>query len=1188
MLEVISAGRLEPLVEELATVLRDAPDDPFCAEWVAVPTVGIRRWLTGRLARRLGAVRGRGVVANVAMPLPSELRRRILAADPSHDVDRWQVDRLAFAVVDALDRADDDPVLRPIIERPPGATRYGRARRIADLYDRYGTHRPGMLRAWEDDRDVDATGEPLADRLRWQPTLHRRLVVELGPPPSARLPELLDRLRRDDLALQLPRRCSLFGLSALSSDLLLLVEALGRARDVRLFVTTPSPRHARRVAAAGRVDGVADPPRRGLTLPPAAHPLTCRWGGPATEAAALLAALDGHHRHLASPPARPDLHHAASTRTDAGASVGAAASPLAIGSRPLAGEAVDRSDPRPLSLLARLRADIVEDCAPAGDHLLAGDDRSIRLHGAAGATRQVEVLRDAICELLAADPGLDESDVMVVCPALDRFAGVVEAVLGPSAGLSGSGGAGADADTGVPALRYQVVRSSPREDDPLLDAVVAALDLIAGRADVVATLDLFARAPVRRRHGLDDDALATIASWAAGAQIRWGLDGGHLARHGAPAKLATTTWRAGLDRMLVALAVPGDDRTLGPGGVAPYEPAASDAPLVGRLADLVDLLAAFASRARSPRPAGQWALELDELAAGLCDHDSDGPWARTRLDRALAHLADDATAHVHLELDDVRRVLAERLDTTGRIGPTGDGIVVGELSTRRGVAHRVVAVLGLDADALPSAHVDGDDLVAAAPRLGERDRRADARLALLEAVLAAGDALVVTFDDIDVRTNRPVPPSVLLDELRDALDATLAADRAARPSDAVVEHHPQHPFSPANFDRAGTRSVDGLALAGARRLVQGDHRRHEAPPGLVIGRLPDVARPVLGLDELRLGVTHPSRLLLRGRLGIRAADDKIEPPITHLTRLSPLDRWAQRDGLLAARRGDDAERWRQVVRAAGRIPPGSLGDLDLDELDAELDRSLGPLDALDLPLRGELEWDVDVTLASGRRIVGTVVGGVGGARPGPLVVRASRMKAERLLSAWIDLCVLVATDPEQPWRAVLACHEPTGGSTLCATTAVEARDATPARRRARALEALAAAEELTLAAWHEPLPLFASTSHCLARHPPGAAAAWTTSTGAGAWGDAHDADVVLLHGRRALDEVLGLDETDRARRLAHQLWDALDDSVVVTDLGDLVGDAGRTGHTGHTGNARHTGETGETGRAGGVGGTSRT
>ena len=109
----------------------------------------------------------------------------------------------------------------------------------------------------------------------------------------------------------------------------------------------------------------------------------------------------------------------------------------------------------------------------------------MQFHACFGATRQVEVLRDALLHLLYA-PGSDlsEDDVVVLCPALDRFAPLVQAAFGP-VGHRRRHHRGRDriAARGAPALRYRIADRSIRTGNPVLAATSALLELVAGRCD---------------------------------------------------------------------------------------------------------------------------------------------------------------------------------------------------------------------------------------------------------------------------------------------------------------------------------------------------------------------------------------------------------------------------------------------------------------------------------------------------------------------------------------------------------------------------------------------------------------------------------------------------------------------------------------------------------------------------------
>ena len=99
----------------------------------------------------------------------------------------------------------------------------------------------------------------------------------------------------------------------------------------------------------------------------------------------------------------------------------------------------------------------------------------------------------------------------------------------------------------------------------------------------------------------------------------------------------------------------------------------------------------------------------------------------------------------------------------------------------RSVPHRVVCLLGLDDGVFPRRTPrDGDDLMLREPHVGDRDPRTEDRQLLLDALMAATDALIITYAGNDERTNLAKPPAVPVGELLDTIDAPRGGRRQAR------------------------------------------------------------------------------------------------------------------------------------------------------------------------------------------------------------------------------------------------------------------------------------------------------------------------------------------------------------------------------------------------------------------------
>jgi exodeoxyribonuclease V gamma subunit len=994
VLHVHRAERADRLVAGLAALLDGPVADPFAPEVVAVPAKGVERWVTQRLSHVLGARPGGtdGVCADVRFLHPSAVVAEVVAraAGLAAGDDPWDPDRVVWPLLDTVDACAPEPWCRALAGHigvdpdDPRPHRRGRrlsaARHLAALYDSYAAHRPEMLTGWLAGHDSDGAGTDLPDDLRWQAELWRRLRETVGIPSRAeRLGPACELLRADPGLVDLPDRLSLMFPTRLTTAQHRVLAALATHRDVHLWLPHPSPVLWSRVS---RYEGGPGPRRRRTdpTVGVPRNPLLAGLGRDARELQVQLSAVVGADEHLPLGPA-PD------------------------------------------TLLGRIqravRDDLPYDDLPADWSI----DHSLQVHACHGPERQVEVLREVLVGLLATDPTLEPRDVLVMCPDIEDYAPLISATFG----LADDRGPGTHPGH---RLRVRLADRALRQTNPLLSTVSALLELADARVTASQVLDLAASPPVRRRFRLTDDDLERVQQWARDAGVRWGLDAAHRARYGL-GSIPQNTWGTSLDRVLLGAAMAEDAADPRWVGLAlPLDDVdSSEIDLAGRLAELVDRLAATLDELTGERPLAAWletlTVGLDRLT-GVADADA---WQRAQAQRELAAVAAEAGARaesVRLSLTDLRTLLADRL--RGR--PTRANFRTGELTMcsmvpMRSVPHRVVCLLGLDDGRFPrTVSVDGDDVLARDPCVGERDRRSEDRQLFLDAVLAAGDHLVVLYTGADPRTNARRPPAVPVGERLDAADAVARPGGGGRARDHVVVHHPLQPFDARNFEvgRLGTSrpfSFDRQGLAGALRTTEA----REGPAPFL--DLPLAARdePVdLPLTDLVAFLEHPAKAFLRQRLGITLPRDEEELDDDLAVDLPHLDRWSVGDRLLRARLAGsapdtcvDAE-WRRQT-----LPPRELGRRVLTEVMAEVE----PLVAAATDVRTAAGRAVDVAAEVARRRVGGTVGGVHGST---LVrVEFSRLAAKHRLRAWAQLLSLSATWPDTSWTAVTIGRAPREG-----------------------------------------------------------------------------------------------------------------------------------------------------------------
>jgi exodeoxyribonuclease V gamma subunit len=611
-----------------------------------------------------------------------------------------------------------------------------------------------------------------------------------------------------------------------------------------------------------------------------------------------------HLAVLAALATRREVHLMHLAATERGSASALPLHPLLASSGKLAaelGEGISTLLPMPVerpaflgpgidSVLHALQSDLLAGARPQERHTV--DDRSIELHGCHGPMRQVQVLRDVLLRLLDQDPSLQERDIVVMTPDIERFAPLVGAVFGDGA----SSWARRAGHHGLPRLRHRLADRGVRFENPVAAALLHLLELAGSRLRATDVFDLLSRPPVRAHFGLSADDLTTCRTWLAQAGVRWGADASHRAAVGQP-KTDLYTWRFGLDRLLLGSAMANDDQlwqdVLPTGEVEHGDSRA----VLGGLAGFVDALLHTTTLLVATDDWSGWYERLATVLQSLVGSDPERPWLQEEVRSGLGAVRDAAHQAGFAGQLDRRAVLAT---LRGRFGDNDlgrgfldGGITVCQMVPMRAVPFRVVCLLGMDDGAFPRAggHL-GFDRMAAEPMPGDRPARLDDRALFLEAILSARDRLVLLYTSRGADDDAPRAPAVVVGELVDVLDADFAPPKLAA---RCTRQHALQPFGDAELAHP-PHSHDARMLAAALAA----RAPSVPPPSFLSEPLPEAPESHLAqLHQLSWFFRDPVTALFRSRLRLYPERDaealKDREP---LALGGGLDAWAVRDWLV--------------------------------------------------------------------------------------------------------------------------------------------------------------------------------------------------------------------------------------------------------------------------------------------------
>jgi len=934
----IHANHLEDLRRAVVWICRQHPVPPLASETFLVQSNGIAQWLKLALAEDpIGeADGGMGIAAGMDFLFPSrfiwQAYRAVLPAEEVPEQSPFDKSRLVWRLFRLLptlvQEQDAFSPLRRFLDGSDADTRcYQLAGQIADLFDQYQVFRADWLTSWEAGADTIelARGEvrELTDDQRWQPVLWRALVADVAELSATsrsrihtRFMEYGQHLTASDRPPGLPPRIIVFGVSSLPRQALEALSVLSRISQVVLCVHNPCEYFwadiisDRDLLTASRRRGREHEKLASLTDPDALHqhanPLLAAWGKQGRDYIRLLDEFDNpddYQNRVTTPDGRIDI----------------------FSSHGKDGQA---------RVLHQIQDDIrtltsQQEMLGQARQLSPAEDHSIVFHRTHSPQREVEVLHDQLLAAFSADETLRPRDVIVMVPDVNAYAPHIQAVFGRySPGASRY-------------IPFTISDQQQRHRQPILIALDTLMSLPEhrfGASEVISLLDVPA---VRRRFGIAESDLPLIRQWVEGANIRWGLHAGHRHSFDLPEGLARNTWQAGLRRMLLGYGTGPDDAWQ---GIEPFgEIGGLQASLAGNLYRFVERLENLWKKLAEPYTPEQWLEVIQSMLEQFFDEFTDDELLLVnRLRRQAEQWFEDCASGgmdtETLPLSIVREELLEGLEDGGLNQRFLAGKVnFATLMPMRAIPFKQVCLLGMNDGDYPRSRPPVDfDLMAQDSRPGDRSRREDDRYLFLEALLSAREQLYISWVGRSIHDDSERPPSVLVAQLRDHLDAVWSTGTTGSTSAVLTTGHPLQPFSRAYFpaDSAGRRAL----FSYDHEWLQA-HQVYEANDDQPLAYLPPAVP--LTLAELSGFLKAPVDTFYRRRLQIQFINVQAQDTDNETFRLNGLQHWALERELIdqaVVKATDDSDLERRLqdrlerMRARGDLGMGSTEQVSEQQL----------------------------------------------------------------------------------------------------------------------------------------------------------------------------------------------------------------------------------------------------------------
>ena len=547
-----------------------------------------------------------------------------------------------------------------------------------------------------------------------------------------------------------------------------------------------------------------------------------------------------------------------------------------------------------------------------GRPLFDEDDASVRFMRAPTATRELEALADWLSARFAADPSLRPDDVLVVTPDLSAAAPLIEKVFGS-----------------LPperAIDWRFAGLTTLDTDRAVPAVLGLAGLLTGRATLEEFEAWVSLPAVAAKFGLSTTDMPVIGAWLRAAGYRYGLSDAHLERidDRTFAHVKDMSLDRAIERLTLGFCLPGDalmplgDTLPVRGNESRGWTGVGDSPLLlDALARIGAALEAFRRRIETPAVPAVWTAWLLEAMTTFFADDDDFNRVRQAAD-SLREDIERAGEGMVVPFGLFMKSLEAVLETMPGGGQPTSRVTFTGMAQLRPLPYRMIAIVGLNQDcAFPGTTRRQEfDLMASAPRRGDRDSRIDNRNVFLDLLLAARERLLISYvcgtgEDADERQ-----PSIVAQELRDwLLSFAVGREERRRVRAMLTQTVPLNAFSEDSFRQAGRgwRSHDAALFEAYRAAVDANFSAPEVP---FADAAPEGRRPsVVTLRELADFWKRPATRVL-AESGIRLGVELEKETVEMMPSKDSLSAWGRKfDALTAYMKGLSDEDWQRCVEA---------------------------------------------------------------------------------------------------------------------------------------------------------------------------------------------------------------------------------------------------------------------------------
>lgn len=839
-LEIYISNHIRSLSEAMIADMERHTLGVFQPYGMITQTVGMNNWLVVNMARQMG------IAANMKFMKPADLLWEVygmLGGQSYYKINRQNIDWLIYAVLGSNEFKKRFPHQSAYyIEdgEEQELKKWEFAARIADLFDQYQIYRNKLIERWN-----RAHWQEMEPEMQWQAYIwqtiksrSREAFPDVTDIYHYVLQQLKDPQQQQRIREEMPI-LYLFGLSILTPFHLHVFYELSRVIDFRCYLINPAPDHYWFEDEQEEQIFLKQFKGKNVAHLTVGNPLLTSWGKILQNTYRLLFQSDEFIN--------------------------------AVNELPI-------EIPEEGTLLQQIQSDIFHN-KTEDIHFTPGQlqDKSITITAHYAIPREVEVLYNFILDAVQQQTygSITERDIVVMVSDINAYAPYIRAVM----------------DNAPYKFNYSIIDESIAHGDSIVSALMALLSVNEQNVTAERVLELLESQYIRKRFGIYK--MDYLRRMAEQVNIRFGLENDYKK----PVDdTYLVSWKYGLQQLMYGACFDGEQWYTSGREVYTADVADNieDLHQLTALASFVQALEDMLKQRRTAKSLSEWKTYIDGLILDFMlteeDDKDDSYW------ELLNRFKQSEIIDTYLE--DTRisyEVFSKRLlkalgNEQQQLNFINRGITFCSPLPFRSIPFKVIAMLGLNFDSFPRKEAFVDfDLMVQKPMLGDRNVRNNDKHLFLESLLSAERALYLSYIGRSIKDNKPLPPSVLIDELLDYIQlGCIGQEMPVAVRDLLVQQHPLHGFS-KRYNQSGSSLIPNYAIRKAAdfpyiRTEQNGPEEH--------------TERVWSIEEVSRFLTKPTQYHYQKIIGVYIAEAVSHIEDHEYFSLNSLQRWEVRNALI--------------------------------------------------------------------------------------------------------------------------------------------------------------------------------------------------------------------------------------------------------------------------------------------------